>query len=366
MCGDVMTGRGIDQILPHASDPAIHEPFLESALGYVELAERAHGPIPRPADFSYIWGDALQELRRAAPDVNLINLETSVTRSNDYEAKGINYRMDPANIPCLTAAGIDCCALANNHVLDWGRAGLKETLLTLKKAGLASCGAGANFCFASAPAIIKPSKGRVLVFSIGSVTSGIPPGWAATGDRPGVNLLLDFPTSQEKIAALKKKIAKMKREGDIVIASVHWGGNWGYDVRAGMRRFAHRLIDGAGVDMIHGHSSHHPKGIEVHSGKLILYGCGDFINDYEGISGYEKFRGELGLMYFAVVDLRDGKLLSLRMTPTVIRRFRVNMASPSDALWLRDTLDRESGRFGASVRLGADGRLELEWRGRYF
>ena len=360
MCGDVMTGRGIDQILPHPSGPAIHEPFMKSALGYVELAEQAHGPIPRPAGFSYIWGDALGEFGRAAPDVKIINLETSVTRSADYEEKGINYRMHPDNIPCLTAAGIDCCALANNHVLDWGVSGLKETLATLKNAGLAGCGAGENVREASAPAVMGTARGRVLVFSMGSVTSGIPRGWAAGEDRPGVNLLEDF--SYGKILALKEKMEKHpRREGDIVIASIHWGENWGYDVPEEMRRFAHLLIDEAGVDVIHGHSSHHPRGIEVHGGKLILYGCGDFINDYEGISGYEEFRGELGLMYFAKADPADGKLISLRMTPTIARRFRVNRVAPSDALWLRDILTREGRRFGTRVRAGADGRLDLEW-----
>jgi poly-gamma-glutamate capsule biosynthesis protein CapA/YwtB (metallophosphatase superfamily) len=63
-CGDLMTGRGIDQILPHPSDPVLYEPFMKSALGYVELAKKATGETPRPVDYGYIWGDALDELRR--------------------------------------------------------------------------------------------------------------------------------------------------------------------------------------------------------------------------------------------------------------------------------------------------------------
>ena len=96
MCGDVMTGRGIDQVLPHPSDPRIYEPYVRDARGYVELAENVSGLIPRPVSFSYIWGDALDEWERVAPDVRIINLETSVTTSNDYwQGKGINYRMHP-------------------------------------------------------------------------------------------------------------------------------------------------------------------------------------------------------------------------------------------------------------------------------
>ena len=62
MCGDVMLGRGIDQVLPHPGDPTIHETFMKSAEGYVEIAERMNGPIPRSAGYSYIWGAALEEL----------------------------------------------------------------------------------------------------------------------------------------------------------------------------------------------------------------------------------------------------------------------------------------------------------------
>ena len=103
--GDVMTGRGIDQILPHPSEPFIPEPYLSDAREYVELAEGANGPIPTPVNFSYIWGDALEEWERIAPDVKLINLETSITLSNDYWwSKGIYYRTNPENIGCLTAA----------------------------------------------------------------------------------------------------------------------------------------------------------------------------------------------------------------------------------------------------------------------
>ena len=145
MCGDVMTGRGIDQVLPHPGDPVLYEPYMRSAAGYVELAEKANGPIPKPADFSYIWGDALAEWERVSPDVRIINLETSVTASGEYwRGKGINYRMHPKNISCITAAKIDCCSLANNHVLDWGYAGLAETLETLDKAKVERAGAGRN------------------------------------------------------------------------------------------------------------------------------------------------------------------------------------------------------------------------------
>jgi poly-gamma-glutamate synthesis protein (capsule biosynthesis protein) len=345
MCGDVMSGRGIDQVLPHPSDPVLYEPYMKSAKGYVEIAEQANGLIPYPVSFSYIWGDALEELERVSPDLRMINLETSVTKSDDYwKNKGINYRMNPENITCLAAAKIDYCSLANNHVLDWGYSGLLETLETLKKANIKSSGAGSNLYDAQIPAIMEiKGKGRVLVFSYGITTSGIPLIWAASDEKPGVNLLQDL--SDKTINSIKE----------------HGGGNWGYRTDPAQVKFAHKLIDEAGVDLIHGHSSHHAKGIEVYKDNLIIYGSGDFLNDYEGISGHESFRGDLALMYFVSIEPLTGKLIRLQMTPTQTKHFKVNKASKADALWLKKMLNREGKKFGTFVKQNKKNILTLQW-----
>ena len=362
LCGDVMTGRGIDQILPRPSDPALHESFVQDALEYVALAESKHGAIPRRVAPEYIWGDALAELERAKPGARIVNLETSVTVSDDWLDKGINYRMHPANVPCLTAAGLDCCVLANNHVLDWGPGGLVETLDTLQAAGLRTVGAGRNRAEASALAEIPvASGGRVLVAAFGMPSSGVPSDWAATDDAPGVEVIEDL--SDRNADRFVQNVRAVKRPGDVVVASIHWGGNWGYAIGRAERRFAHRLIEEAGVDIIHGHSSHHPKAIEVHAGKLVFYGCGDFVNDYEGISGYESYRSDLSLMYFPTLDAATGALARLELVPTQMRRFRVQHASAEDAQWLAELLEREGRPFGTRARLRDDGRIELAWGG---
>ncbi|MCI0574862.1 MAG: CapA family protein [Chloroflexi bacterium] len=361
MCGDVMTGRGIDQVLPHPGDPQLHEPYVKNAKGYVELAERANGRIPQPVDFAYMWGDALDELERVAPDVRLINLETSITRSDGYwPGKRIHYRMNPENIACLTAAKLDCCALANNHVLDWGYAGLAETLETLQPANISIAGAGANLAEAEAPAVLAiEGRGRVIVFSFASHSSGVPYSWAALPDKPGVNLLSGW--SDKTVRHIKDRVEAVKQPGDVVVVSIHWGGNWGYDIPQAQREFAHKLIRRANVDVIHGHSSHHVKGIEVYKDRPIIYGCGDFLTDYEGIKGYEAYRDDLGLMYFVSVEPLTGKLGRLQMTPTRIKRFKVNRASTPEALWLRDVLNREGQKLGTQVEMGKDLTLSLQW-----
>lgn len=360
LCGDVMTGRGIDQILPCPSHPAIDEPFVCDARRYVELAEEVNGPIARPVELAYIWGEALAELQHVAPDVRVVNLETSVTRSGEPWPKGINYRMHPANVGCLTAAGIDVCVLANNHVLDYGYSGLVETLETLQRAGLKTTGAGRTLAEAHRPAVVELVGGfRVVVLGFGTETSGIPPSWAAADDLPGIDFLPDL--SDETAAAIEERVRAVKRSGDVMIASIHWGSNWGYEVPGEHVRFAHRLIDG-GVDVIHGHSSHHPRPIEVYRNRVILYGCGDFINDYEGIRGHEEYRADLVLMYFARLNPASGDLVQLRMTPMHLRKLRLNRVSAHDARWLRDTLTRISIEFGSWVDGDEDGSLLLRWK----
>ena len=362
LCGDVMTGRGIDQILPYPSSPEIYESYMTSARGYVKIAEEANGPIPAPVTFDYIWGDALEELEQMAPDLRLINLETAVTRSDSYwPRKGINYRMHPDNFPCIEAAGIDACILANNHVLDWGYKGLEETLDTVTAAGMKSIGAGKNSREAEDPAVFKLSCGRrVIVLAFAHTSSGMFPEWQAGPGRAGVFLIENLNDAAiEKIAS---QVAALKQAGDLVVASVHWGGNWGYRIPREQQRFAYGLIDRAGVDVVHGHSSHHPRGIEIYNDRPILYGCGDFLNDYEGIRSHLEYRGDLTLMYFLTFDPGSGRLQRLQMTPLQIQRFRLQRASKPDSQWLAQTMDRECRRLGTRLRRNAGGRFELSWQ----
>lgn len=360
MAGDVMTGRGIDQVLPYPGDPRLHEAYVKDARQYVALAEAANGPIQKPLQCEMLWGAALREWQHIGPDVRIVNLETSITTSRDYwPVKGIHYKMHPKNITCLSEAEIDHCSLANNHVLDWGYAGLDETLTSLADAGIGFSGAGENRQQAERAAIIGVAgKGRVIVFSYGFRSSGISSDWAAQADRAGVNLLPNL--SVRTVQQVKRQVDELKQAGDIVIASIHWGSNWGYSVPTRHIDFAHRLIDEAGVDVIHGHSSHHPRPLEVYNDKLIIYGSGDFINDYEGISGYEEYRDDLALMYFADIDPGSGKLVQLQLVPMQIKGFSLRRASKNDSLWLQETLNREGRSMGTRLRLTEDHILTLE------
>jgi poly-gamma-glutamate capsule biosynthesis protein CapA/YwtB (metallophosphatase superfamily) len=356
--GDVMTGRGVDQILPYPGDPLLRERHVRDARRYVELAEAANGPIPRPVDFSWPWGDALDAIDEAAPDLRVVNLETSVTTSDDYEpGKAVHYRMNPPNVPCLTAAHLDICTLGNNHVLDFGGPGLEETLDVLTGAGLQTVGAGRDADEAGQPVTVELSSATVTVFAFGMPSSGVPARWAARGDRPGVNVL--GKASDAATTNLLHRIETAKSGGHLVVVSVHWGSNWGYDVPAVDIRLAHRLVD-AGADVVFGHSSHHLRPIEIYRGGLVLYGCGDLVDDYEGITGYEEYRDDLRLLYLVTINAETGDLSALQMIPFQARQMCLHRASDRDVSWLADTMRRISRRFDAQIRLDPQGCLVLD------
>ncbi len=359
LCGDVMTGRGIDQVLPHPGDPRLEEDDLHFAHDYVRLAEDANGPIERPVDFGEIWGEARAVWSRMGPDLRIMNLETAITTSDAFAPKGINYRMNPANAPCLARARPDVLTLANNHVLDFGEAGLEETLRTLQRHRLGAAGAGRRLAAALAPAIVPTRAGRVLVYARGVTSAGVPASWTATPERPGVAHIGLSPVDAQRLIG---QIAAERRPGDLAIVSIHWGPNWGYEVAPSEQAFARALIDSGQVALVHGHSSHHPRPIEVYKDRLILYGCGDLLNDYEGIGGYAAFRSNLALLYFADLDPASGALRRLQLAPLKIQRCRLVAPTAEDCAWMATTLTRESRPYGVVIAKGSrPDLLEARW-----
>ncbi|MGK5520221.1 CapA family protein [Micromonospora sp. URMC 107] len=359
--GDVMTGRGVDAILPSPGPPELREPAVREARGYVDLARAANGPVPLPAAPAWPWGDALRLLDELRPDARLVNLETAVTgRGQHAPAKAIHYRMHPANLACLTAARLDVCALANNHSLDFGPVGLADTLDALAAAGIATAGAGPDEASAWRPARVPLGPGRdLLVWSVAAPSSGVPPTWAAAAGTPGVAYLPEVSVASAD--ALAGRIAAVAGPGDRVLVSVHWGTNWGYEVPPAHVDFAHRLVD-AGVDVVHGHSSHHPRPVEVYRDRLVLYGCGDLVDDYEGIGGREAYRPELRLLWLPTLDAATGALRRLRAAPVRMRRMRLERAAPDEARWLAGVLGGSDPPFAPGFAVDGDGLLTLRTR----
>lgn len=325
LAGDVMTGRGVDQALRHRAPPELFEPVVRDAREYLRLAEAANGPVGAPLAPHEPWGDALPALRAADVDARVVNLETALTAGGaPWPHKDIHYRMHPGNVDVLTAAHLDVCTLANNHVLDWGRDALRETLAVLHAAGIASAGAGIDTETAWAPAM-RPlaGGGRLLVWGFALPSSGVPADWAA-GRGAGVALLPDLsPGTARRIA---DRVARERRARDLVVVSLHWGGNWVPEVPAEHRAFARWLIESDAADVVHGHSAHHPLPVETHRGRPILYGCGDLINDYEGIGDHGPWRLDVGALYRLEMAPATRTMRRLDVLPLRRRRLRLEHA----------------------------------------
>ena len=340
--GDLMLGRGIDQCMARHVDPRLFEPVVRDARHYVELAERRHGPIAAPLSASAPWGDALAWLEVDASRLRVVNLETAITSSpGAWIGKAVHYRMHPANVRCLQAARIDACSLANNHVLDWGHAGLADTLQALRRAGIRTAGAGLNARQAERPARLPlAAGGALLLFAWAFPSSGVPLSWQAGSDQSGVALLERI--DEASLEHMRRCIAGQRRPGDRVVVSLHWGGNWVDEIPEPHRWLARRLIDQAGVDVVFGHSSHHPLPLELHHGRLILYGCGDLINDYEGLPAHGQRRSDLVCLYGLELNAGTGALRALELRPFQLRGFQLRLPQPADREWLASRMGLET------------------------
>ncbi len=337
--GDVMLGRGIDQLMPQHCDPALHEAVARDARDYLALAEQRIGPIGSPFSPDQIWGESLNWIQGLNPELRIVNLETAITNGGQpWPGKGMHFRMHPANISTLQAAGINACSLANNHCLDWGFSGLADTLRALDQAGIASSGAGLSPHRAQQPARLPLADGgELLLFAWAFSSSGVPPAWAAQPNRPGVALLSTIDSATVKW--LCRCITRQRQPGDRVVVSLHWGANWVPVVPEQHRWLARQLIELAGVDVVYGHSSHHALPLEIHQGRLILYGCGDLINDYEGLPPHSPWRSDLICLYGLELQRQSGQLLSLRLQPYQLRGFQLREPSAAD----RQLLERQMG-----------------------
>lgn len=239
--------------------------------------------------------------------------------------------------------------LSNNHSLDFGPFGLSETLSTLHDENIQTAGAGEDRTDARRPASFRiDDDRRPFIMGACARSAGVPSSRKAGEGSPGVYRLDEI--SEQFAMTLAELILSIKSPSDILVLSIHWGGNWGYEVPDRQRSFTHSLINSGTVDLIHDHSSHHVKGFEVYDERLILYGCGDFLTDYEGISGHEQYRDDLGLMYFPVLDPETGQLKSMTMIPTQLGQFRLKRPGEDNLNKLESVLRRELDKFNIDIK----------------
>ena len=302
--GDVMIGREVDAIISRT-------------------------------DYWYIWGDVLPILRDT--DINIINLETTLTSSDKDVFKTFNFKAAPDRIKSLKEAGITITNLANNHILDFSEEGLIETIQMLNSAGILYTGAGINDIEAAKPAIVI--KNNTAVGVIGFTDNE--PGWNAGVSSCGINYI-DISESNDRCKTLLH-IEQLRKETDIAIVSIHWGPNMCEEPSPEFIAFAHEIID-AGADIIHGHSAHNFQGIEIYNGKIILYDTGDFVDDYRVDPWLRNDHS-----FFFWVEVANQHVTKLRLIPVLISGCSVNLAKGEDYKWSIQRMQQLSARFGTTL-----------------
>ncbi|KAA9035666.1 CapA family protein [Ginsengibacter hankyongi] len=304
LTGDVMIGREVDTVI--------------SQEGY-----------------RYVWGNVLPLLH--STDLNIVNLETTLTNSNKIVEKTFNFKATPDKIKCLTDANVTVANLANNHILDFSEQGLIETIQTLKNAGIKYVGAGINDKEASKHVII--TRNNIITGILGFTDNE--PTWKAGASSSGINYINVSSEDDRKRALLN--IEQLKKEADIVVVSIHWGPNMQEFPQKYFIDFAHQMIE-QGAEIIHGHSAHNFQGIEVYHHKLILYDTGDFVDDYMVDPVLKNDHS-----FFFRIDAGEKGLTKLELFPVLISRYQVNLAVGNEYKWSIKRMQYLSEKFGTKV-----------------
>jgi poly-gamma-glutamate synthesis protein (capsule biosynthesis protein) len=324
------------------------------------------------AQFTYVWGDTIDIIKRA--DFSLINLECPVSSKGkkwNKTFKVFHFRANLDAIQVLNSASIDYVSLANNHILDYDIEALLDTLDILDKNNISHSGAGRNLKEAMKPAILekklkpKPSNNNnpfhnvytekvnnndniknTIRIGIISLTDNEPE-WEAKDDLAGINYIPATLDPDRYYYRLQNYIEQAKTQSDLVIVSSHIGPHFRETPSVKYVNFAHKIID-FGADIYWGHSNHMPQGIELYkhnnNNKIILYDCGDFIDDYAIDSNYRNDLSFIFLLHF-LIDKNsklsknnntnnNGNILlqnsMIELIPTKISNFMVNTIPADD------------------------------------
>ena len=294
-----------------------------------------------------VWGDLLPRLQ--ALDGLVVNLECALsTRGSEWTEtyRPFHFRAAPDwAVPALGGAGVDCCALANNHVLDYGVVALEDTLDVLDAAGIARTGAGRDVGEALQPARLAAGGLDVTVVSVTDNT----PEYAASTDSPGTAYVELDGSAEGGLADGRRRVERAlavaaETDPDLLVASVHLGPNMVERPSAGQERFARWLAD-AGVDVVHGHSAHAFNGVEIRNGSVLMYDTGDFVDDYRVDP---ELRNDRSFLFVLAVE--EGRPRELRLYPVQIRDCAVHEATSETARWCRRTMRGRSEPYGTEFR----------------
>jgi poly-gamma-glutamate synthesis protein (capsule biosynthesis protein) len=311
--GDVMLGRGVADRIERCS--------LDYPLG------------------------AVAGLMRQA-DLAVVNLECAVSaaiRRWSGAPKAYYFRAPPAAARALAAAGVGLASLANNHVLDYGVRGLRDTIDALDREGIAHAGAGTDRDAALAPALVERHGIRFGMAAFCDHQRD----FAAAGGRPGI-AWLDLEQEAAALDAFERALAPLRAAGvDWPILSLHWGPNMVPRPSPRFRRLARGAVE-MGWKIVYGHSAHVFQGIELHAGSPILYAAGDLVDDY---AVDPDLRNDRQLLF--ELELEDGALRRILLHPVALKACRARPADAAQAAWTGRGMGELCAELGTRLDAGA-------------
>lgn len=234
-------------------------------------------------------------------DYAIVNLEAPLTKSNKKIKKsGPNIKASPETVSALSYLNIDLVTLANNHILDSGEEGVRDTLKTCQTNNIQTVGAGDHLTAARLPHAITIKEKKVVFLNFAENEF-----CAATENTAGANPINDITNFYD--------IQKAKLENDFVIVIVH-GGREHYQLPTPKQRERFRFYADAGADLVVGHHTHCFSGYEVYKSKPIFYSLGNFIFDYKKkyqrgkwTEGYAVMFSLADQIFFEIIPFKQGR-----------------------------------------------------------
>ncbi len=269
---------------------------------------RAFDPVIR-TDPEAVYGDMLPVLRSA--DLRVVNCECALTSSQKHVWKsGSTFKGTPEHVRALTAVPFEVACLANNHILDYGVAGLRESLRVLHRSGIRTVGAGLTEEEAYAPLTLKCRGSKVHIINVSEGED-----LSASRGGPGV-----FGWDLDRAEAL---IRGCKKGGGGVIVVAHCGLEY-FPYPPPYIVAAFRGMVNAGADCVIGHHPHVPQGIEWYRGKPIAYSLGNFVF-YQQTGLYYRKTG-----FCVTLDVRDGSIENFSIHPYRITESGLRRLMPQE------------------------------------
>lgn len=265
--------------------------------GDVHFEGRTRALLDRPEQ---AFGPIAEVLSKA--DLGLVNLETAVTERGTPEPKQFLFRAPASAYAAVKAAGVDAVSLANNHALDYGQAGLADTLSAAKQAGVQALGAGVD-SEAYRPWVVEVNQTKLAVVALTHVNE-LWERWSPSQTRAGLAMLRD----EERAL---RAVRQAGQEANVVVAWTHWGAEYEECPGADIKRLAGRLVE-AGADLIVGGHQHLLLGAGWQGDAYVAYGLGNFLwwrND--------AISNDTGVLW---VTIRDGAVVEAALIPAQINR----------------------------------------------